>query len=262
MHKVEIRPGVWMAYEDDWLGKPWTVPETVVMVHGNSESSRAWITWVPQLAGQYRVVRLDLPGFGESTEPPDYGWSAGELAADIGHFLDALGIETCHLIGAKYGGSACMQLASDQPRRFRSLCLFGSPVRGSGSANADAIRAKGVRQWAAETMRARLGGSASHQKHILRNLAADLFTHGRITTTEAKARLLRPFAEKLITKAKKGDIHNRREVRKTITDVAVLHTLFTEIGPRYADRSGGYTRILKLGTRHGDNAPMARIEFV
>jgi 3-oxoadipate enol-lactonase len=161
MHKVEIRPGVWMAYEDHWFGKPWTVPDTVVMVHGNSESSRAWTAWVPHLAGKYRVIRLDLPGFGASTEPPDYGWSAGELAADIGRFLDALAIETCHLIGAKYGGSACMQVASDQPRRFQSLCLFGSPVRGSGSANADAIRARGVRQWAAETMRARLGSSAS-----------------------------------------------------------------------------------------------------
>jgi 3-oxoadipate enol-lactonase len=164
MHKVEIRAGVGMAYEDDWFGQPWTVPETVVMVHGNSESSRAWTAWVPHLAGKHRVIRLDLPGFGASTEPPGYGWSAGELAADIGHFLDALEIETCHLIGAKYGGSACMQLASDQPDRFLSLCLFGSPVRGSGSANADAIRARGVRQWAAETMRARLGSSASEDQ--------------------------------------------------------------------------------------------------
>ena len=76
MHKVEIRPGVWMAYADDWFGPPWTVPETVVMVHGNSESSRAWACWVPHLAGKFRVVRLDLPGFGASSEPPGYGWSA------------------------------------------------------------------------------------------------------------------------------------------------------------------------------------------
>jgi 3-oxoadipate enol-lactonase len=161
MHKVEIRPGVWMAYEDDWFGAPWTIPETVVMVHGNSESSRAWTMWVPHLAGKYRVIRLDLPGFGASSEPPGYGWSAPELAADIGRFLDALKIEKCHLVGAKYGGSACMQLAADQPQRLLSLCLLGSPVRGSGSSNADAIRAKGVRQWAADTMRARLGSTAS-----------------------------------------------------------------------------------------------------
>ena len=109
----------------------------------------------------YRVIRPDLPGFGQSPEPADYGWSADELAADIGRFLDALGIETCHLIGAKYGGSACMRFAIDQPHRLRSLCLFGSPVRGSGSGNADLIRAKGVRQWAADTMRSRLGSAAS-----------------------------------------------------------------------------------------------------
>src|SRR4029079_4928317 len=99
MHKAAIRPGGWMAYEDHWFGEPWTVPETVVMVHGNSESSRAWTCWVQQVARHYRVIRPDLPGFGQSPEPPDYGWSAEELAADIGRFLDALGIETCHLIG-------------------------------------------------------------------------------------------------------------------------------------------------------------------
>jgi 3-oxoadipate enol-lactonase len=162
MHKVEIRPDVFMAYEDHWFGPPWTVPETVVMVHGNAESSRAWVSWVPHLAGKYRVIRPDLPGFGASSEPPGYGWSAVELAADIARFLDALGIAACHLIGAKYGGSACMQFASDSPHRLLSLCLFGSPVRGSGSANADTVRAKGVRQWAADTMRARLGSSASN----------------------------------------------------------------------------------------------------
>ena len=161
MRKLEIRPGVWMAYEDHWFGEPWTVPETVVMVHGNSESSHAWTCWVPHLARKYRVVRPDLPGFGESPEPPGYGWSATELATDIGLLLDALKIETCHLIGAKYGGSACMRLAIDQPRRLSSLCLFGSPVQGSGSGNADMIRAKGVRQWAADTMRSRLGSAAS-----------------------------------------------------------------------------------------------------
>jgi pimeloyl-ACP methyl ester carboxylesterase len=161
MAKVEIRPGVSMAYEDHWFGEPWAVPETVVMIHGNSESSRAWNCWVPHLARHYRVIRPDLPGFGGSPEPADYAWSAGELAADVGRFLDALNIESCHLVGAKYGGSACMRLAIDQPHRLRSLCLFGSPVRGSGTGNADLIRAKGVRQWAADTMRSRLGSAAS-----------------------------------------------------------------------------------------------------
>jgi len=107
------------------------------------------------------VVRPDLPGFGASSEPSGYAWSAGELAADLGRFLDALGIAKCHLIGAKYGGSVCMQLAGEQPERLLSLSLFGSPVRGSGSGIADTIRAKGVHQWASETMRSRLGSAAS-----------------------------------------------------------------------------------------------------
>ena len=109
---------------------------------------------------------------------------------------------------------------------------------------------------------ARLGGSAAHQKLILANLATSLFEHGRITTTEAKARVLRPVAEKLITKAKKGDLHNRRQVLATIRDKGVVHNLFEEIGPRYAERPGGYTRITKIGPRKGDNAPMAVIELV
>ncbi|UDY24285.1 50S ribosomal protein L17 [Nocardioides sp. Kera G14] len=109
---------------------------------------------------------------------------------------------------------------------------------------------------------ARLGGSPAHQKLILSNLATALFEHGRITTTEAKARTLRPLAEKLITKAKKGDLHNRREVLKTIRDKSVVHTLFTEIAETFAERPGGYTRITKLGPRKGDNAPMAVIELV
>jgi large subunit ribosomal protein L17 len=109
---------------------------------------------------------------------------------------------------------------------------------------------------------ARLGGSPAHQKLIIANLATSLFEHGRITTTEAKARVLRPVAEKLITKAKKGDLHNRRQVLATIRDKGVVHTLFEEIGPRYAERPGGYTRITKIGPRKGDNAPMAVIELV
>ncbi|MYS24780.1 large subunit ribosomal protein L17 [Streptomyces sp. DvalAA-14] len=108
----------------------------------------------------------------------------------------------------------------------------------------------------------RLGGGAAHEKLLLANLAKSLFEHGRIKTTEAKARRLRPVAERLITKAKKGDIHNRRQVLQTITDKSVVHTLFTEIGPRYENRPGGYTRITKIGNRRGDNAPMAVIELV
>jgi large subunit ribosomal protein L17 len=108
----------------------------------------------------------------------------------------------------------------------------------------------------------RLGGSSSHQKAILANLATALFEHGRIKTTETKARALRPYAEKLITHAKKGTLHNRREVLKKIRDKDIVHALFAEIGPFFADRNGGYTRIIKVEARKGDNAPMAVIELV
>jgi large subunit ribosomal protein L17 len=108
----------------------------------------------------------------------------------------------------------------------------------------------------------RLGGSSSHQKAILANLATSLFEHGRIKTTETKARALRPYAEKLISHAKKGALHNRREVLKKIRDKDIVHILFAEIGPFFADRNGGYTRIIKVEPRQGDNAPMAVIELV
>jgi len=112
------------------------------------------------------------------------------------------------------------------------------------------------------TKGARLGGSAAHQKHILANLATALFEHGKITTTEARARRLRPYAEKLITFAKRGDLHARRQVLTVVTDKSVVHTLFTEIGPSFAERDGGYTRITKIGQRKGDAARMAVIELV
>jgi large subunit ribosomal protein L17 len=108
----------------------------------------------------------------------------------------------------------------------------------------------------------RLGGSPAHERLMLANLATSLFEHGRITTTETKAKRLRPLAEKLVTFAKRGDLHARRQVMTTIRDKDVVHTLFAEIGPRYENRPGGYTRITKVGPRKGDNAPMAVIELV
>lgn len=108
----------------------------------------------------------------------------------------------------------------------------------------------------------RFGGSPAHQRIILANLATQLFEHGKITTTEAKAKRVQPLAERLISKAKRGDLHNRRQVLATVTDKGVVHILFTEIAPKLADREGGYTRITKIGPRKGDNAPMAVIEIV
>ena len=110
----------------------------------------------------------------------------------------------------------------------------------------------------------RFGGNAAHQKLMMANLASHMIISdtGAITTTEAKAKALRPYVEKLITKAKYGGVHKQRQVVSTIHDKDAAHRLFVEIGPRYADRNGGYTRIFKLGPRPGDHAPMARIEFV
>ncbi len=108
----------------------------------------------------------------------------------------------------------------------------------------------------------RFGGSPAHQRLMLANMASSLFEHGRITTTEAKAKRLRPFAERLVTKAKRGDLAARRQVASVIRDRTVVHELFTEIAPGYAGRPGGYTRITKIGPRKGDNAPMAVIELV
>ena len=106
------------------------------------------------------------------------------------------------------------------------------------------------------------GGSSQHQKLMMANLAASLFAAEGIVTTEAKAKALRPVAERMVTKAKKGGVARQRDVVAFIGDKDMAHKLFSEIAPRYDDRQGGYTRILKLGPRHGDNAPMARIEFV
>jgi large subunit ribosomal protein L17 len=112
------------------------------------------------------------------------------------------------------------------------------------------------------TKGARLGGSPAHQRHMMANLATALFEHGKITTTEARARRLRPLAERLITFAKRGDLHARRQVLTVLTDKNVVHTLFADIGPSFASRDGGYTRITKVGPRKGDNAALAVIELV
>lgn len=108
----------------------------------------------------------------------------------------------------------------------------------------------------------RLGGSSSHQRLMLANLVASLIAAEAIVTTEAKAKAMRPVTEKLITKAKKGGLHNHRQVLAFLGDEEITAKLMDDVGPRYEDRPGGYTRILKVGRRHGDNAPMARIELV
>ena len=150
----------------------------------------------------------------------------------------------------------------DSLRRGRAVLSSHPRSHAASTRVPDTAREKREEAMPTPKKGARLGGSPAHQKLILANLATSLFEHGRITTTEAKARVLRPVAEQLITKAKKGDLHNRRLVLATIRDKGVVHALFEEIAPRFAERPGGYTRITKIGPRKGDNAPMAVIELV
>lgn len=157
-----------MYVADDWLGPPWRQSETVLLLHGIAESSRAWFAWVPHLAREFRVVRPDLPGFGRSPAAEDQAWSAERLAADVAGLLDRLGIGKVHVVSAKYGGTVGYQFAADYPERTLTLSVISGPVRIRGSnAAADIpsfaarIRTGGVPAWAAATQRARLGTRAS-----------------------------------------------------------------------------------------------------
>ncbi len=162
MNRAFIRPEVTMAYEDDYFGAPWASPEAVVLVHGVAESSRAWTQWVPLVAADFRVIRPDLPGFGESTVPSSYDWSPAQYAADLVGLLDVLELENVHLVAAKYGGTIAMSLASTWPSRVKSLAVFSSPVVHPATVkDAEDVRENGVREWAARTQRSRLGSAAS-----------------------------------------------------------------------------------------------------
>jgi 3-oxoadipate enol-lactonase len=162
-----VRPGVVIAYEDDWFGPPWTAGEPTVLLHGVGESHVAWQQWVPILSPQFRVIRPDLPGFGQSPWPANYDCTTHQVAADLIRFIDALKIDRFHLVGAKVGGSVALQLAADNPQRVKTLAVFGTPAKGSPGGKADLatfaawIRKDGVQGWAAATMPSRLGSDAS-----------------------------------------------------------------------------------------------------
>ena len=169
MPTIAIDPRQVLHYEVECFGEPWRTPETVLLVHGAAESSKAWFAWVPHLARSYRVLRPDMRGFGQSSLAADgFAWSPASLAADLAHFLDTLGVEACHVVGAKIGGSVSMQFAADYPERTLTLSVVSGPARvhdTGGKADlrtfTDRIRAVGGRGWAAETQRARLGSKAS-----------------------------------------------------------------------------------------------------
>lgn len=167
MLKQEVRPGVVIAYKDQWFGAPWQEGEPILLLHGVAESHVAWQQWVPFLSGRFRVLRPDLPGFGRSPLPESYDCTTRQVAGDLIRLLDALKIDRVHLVGAKIGGSTALQLAADYPERVRTLAVFGTPAKGSPGGKADLtsfpawIRKDGVRGWAAATMPSRLGSDAS-----------------------------------------------------------------------------------------------------
>jgi 3-oxoadipate enol-lactonase len=117
-----------LFYREDWLGAPWVKPETALLIHGNDESSVSWFGWVPRMAQEFRMVRPDMPGFGNSPIPPNFEWSIPSLATTLAHLLDRLGVESAHIIGAKTGGAIGMQFAADYPRKTRTLTIVSGPV--------------------------------------------------------------------------------------------------------------------------------------
>lgn len=166
MPKMRIDADLEMHYEVDDFTDPWTSPETVVLLHGNSESGQAWYAWVPQLARDFRVVRPDMRGFGRSTPMPrDFKWSLDVIAADFIRLMDELGIDRFHLVGAKIGGTIARGFAARYPDRIKTLTVVGSPqaLRPEGPEKLAAAMAQfqnqGIEQWARATMDLRLGSA-------------------------------------------------------------------------------------------------------
>lgn len=164
--RVDVAPGLTMAWRAEWFGPAWHEPETIVFIHGAAESGEAWRQWVPVLSGRYRLVRPDLPGFGGSTAPDGYDWSWHTVVPDLVRFMDLVGIDRAHVVGAKYGGCIAMALAFSAPERVRTLGLFGAPGaipahhRRATGTPLDLIADLGVAGWARKTMPSRLGRSA------------------------------------------------------------------------------------------------------
>jgi len=153
---ITIRDDIVIAFEDHCFGPPWEEPEAIVLLHAVPESSKAWIQWVPVLSTHLRVVRPDMPGFGRSPMPRRYEWTPAQVADDVAHLLDALGIDRFHLVGAKFGGIVALHLASDVGDRVSSLSVMSSPAIGT-----NLPRRGNLRDHAAATQRARLGHRVS-----------------------------------------------------------------------------------------------------
>jgi len=169
MPEVRVDETLVSHYEDDYFGEPWRTRETVLMVHGAAESTLAWYAWVPHLAREYRVIRIDQRGCGASTTAPDdFEWTLDNLARDLDHFLDALGLRAVHVVGAKLGGAVSLAFAANYPRRVLSLSAVGAPVRKSALAAPSPARPANVqrdmRAWAAQSQGQRLGSEVSPEQ--------------------------------------------------------------------------------------------------
>ena len=160
MPSLTLNSNAELFYEDDWLGPPWVKPEPAILIHGAGESSRAWFGWVARMAQEFRLLRPDLPGFGRSTVRDDFEWSVANLASVVNQFLDKLGIESAHIVGAKLGGAIAMQFAAAYPTRTRTLVVCGGPVNPPKLVEASAARSS---NWWEETQRQRLGSDASKE---------------------------------------------------------------------------------------------------
>jgi pimeloyl-ACP methyl ester carboxylesterase len=159
---VPVGSGVQLFYREDWLGEPWLTPEPMLLIHGVGESGLAWFGWVPRMAREYRVLRPDLPGFANSTVPRDYDWTLPNLAKAFAGFLDAMEIDSAHIVGAKLGGAMAMQFAADYPKRTRTLVLAGAPVSTPvfNNTTAEVLDKK----WVTDTQHDRLGSAASKEE--------------------------------------------------------------------------------------------------
>jgi pimeloyl-ACP methyl ester carboxylesterase len=160
MPSLTLNSDTELFYQDDWLGPPWVKPEPAILIHGAGESSGAWFGWIPRMAQEFRLLRPDLPGFGRSTVRDDFEWSVANLAGIVNEFLDKLGIESAHIVGAKLGGAIAMQFAATYPGRTRTLVVCGGPVSPPKLVEASAARSG---NWWEETQRQRLGSDASKE---------------------------------------------------------------------------------------------------
>jgi pimeloyl-ACP methyl ester carboxylesterase len=151
-----------LFYRDDWFGEPWLKPEPALLIHGVGESSIAWFGWVPRMAREFRVLRPDLPGLGQSAIPPNFEWSMPNLATVLSHFLDTLQVESAHVIGAKLGGAIAMQFAADYPRRTRTLTVASAPIS-TPKFSSTAAEFQG-KTWVQDTQRNRLGSAAPKEE--------------------------------------------------------------------------------------------------